>query len=622
MSLKSKPVPSLKKDEMRYAKIKTQEKSGKEPIDHQNKPDQGKIENLEVREPIDNTIIPDETEHMEIEEPTYTEDHFISKDRCYLKLQTGPTKYFVLDRKKKISEIVTIAKEKKENGRVVEPRKEGRRDLLAHFYISKLVIYPPIPELNNPAMYSFDVNTADKKFRMDPLTLDKIVGELTSMGLFYLTTKATDTVTNAINTLKNNRKYSLENMSPYPGFFILNGSFTSTNKYTIPTKEQLAESLELLNEFGGQYSSFSPKLGYICHWILMAPFSFVIKQKGLGTKMNNLLLYGTTRTGKSTISKLSGFFWNLDINLQIYSGSIVHSVYQYGVAISRSTYPIIVDEGEILFKNPDLASMLKTATHSLKARAKYNNYLQRQEEINALSPAIITSNYSKPNDGALGARIDLLEYTAENVRSKEARDAFNQRFKPEKYDGPLKVLRFIGDYVAAKIIEDPGILDENWLKVAQKLFEEMYAYADVRMPKWLKEHAHPDGVEKSFEDEQNYIISNIKALILRNAKTTNFDKETREQKPVTVRMKAEIVVRDSLEPWIYCHEPERGSDAGKIFVWIEKGIENDLRKEKDLNITLDRIAELLGGKVMRKNKPGGSKINVAVFEYDKFLDQF
>ena len=60
----------------------------------------------------------------------------------------------------------------------------------------------------------------------------------------------------------------------------------------------------------------------------------------------------------------------------------------------------------------------------------------------------------------------------------------------------------------------------------------------------------------------------------------------------------------SREPWIHYHNPKTGKDAGKEFVWIDKAIETDLRKEKHINIQLDRIAELLDGKVQRKTIKG------------------
>lgn len=642
---KSKPiVPRIKRDKTKYIEVEIPEEP--EESQHREYIADKEMQRMECMNKLDEEMqkhlaeqehleylkqqepkvpeIPEEAGYTVPEEDDFIKDEFITDQRCYLKLKSGPTKYFVIDRHLKICEIVTITKgEKGEDGTIIEPRKEGARELQAHFCIGNLVIYPSIPELNNPEMYSFNVSTKDRTYRIGPSTLDEIVSELISRGLFYHSKRAMDITTNAINALKNNDQYKIENSSPYPGFFIINGKFTSTNEYHLPTTTQLAEALNLLNDFGEHYGSFGPKLGYICHWNIMAPFSFVIKQKGLGIKLNDLLLYGTTRTGKSTVAKLSSYFWGKDFKPQLYSGSMVHSVYQFGVAIAQSTYPIIVDEGENLYTKPDLANMLKSATHALKARARYNSTLQKQEEFNALSPVIITSNNAKPNDGALGARMDILEYTASDIRSNEEREAFDHRFKPEKDNGPLKILKFIGEYVGAKIIETPGILDENWLDASHKLMKEMYEYADVEMPVWMKEHASPEGVESSFEDEQNYILSNIKALILRNAQPVRYDTEIEaEIVPITNKMKVIDVVNQSREPWIYLFEPSRGTHHGRKFVYIEKGIETDLMKDKGLNVDLDRIAEILCGEVQRKNTPSGRRIKVAVFDYNEFIDQF
>ena len=196
----------------------------------------------------------------------------------------------------------------------------------------------------------------------------------------------------------------------------------------------MAEALKIFNDFGEHYGDFAPNLGYIAHWMLIAPFSFAIKQKGIGTKLNNLLLYGTTRTGKSTIAKLSCFIWSRNINLQLSSGSHVHSPYQYGKAISKSTYPIIIDEGEELFETTELSSLIKTATHAKSARYRYNSTLNRDEEIMAFSLSIITSNYNKPHDGALGARLDLSEiyiyqYKKQRKREKNSKINSNLMYK-------------------------------------------------------------------------------------------------------------------------------------------------------------------------------------------------
>ena len=183
----------------------------------------------------------------------------------------------------------------------------------------------------------------------------------------------------------------------------------------------------------------------------------------------------------------------------------------------KSTFPIIVDEGEGLFSTPELSSLVKTATHATSARSRYNSYLNREEEIMAFSLSIITSNYDKPNDGALSARIDLIKYIKKDIRSKDKRDEFEGKFQPEVDNGPLQALNFIGDYVAAQITTDPTLLEEDWLDLSKKLWKEIYAHAGIEMPEWMVNIGSPESVEEGFEDEKAFYESNIKALILRNA---------------------------------------------------------------------------------------------------------
>jgi hypothetical protein len=331
-------------------------------------------------------------------------------------------------------------------------------------------------------MFSFTITTTDgAKSRIQPASLEEIVGELKSRGLFPQTNKAMDALTNAINALKGNGLFTAKNKSPYPGFFILDDKFVSTKSHELPNKDQMAKALKIFNDFGEHYGDFAPKLAYIAHWMIIAPFSFSIKQKGKGTKLNNLFLYGTTRTGKSTIAKLSCFIWSKNIDQQLSSGSQVHSPYQFGRAISQSTFPIIIDEGEGLFDTPELSSLMKTATHAISARSRYNSTLNREEEIMAFSLSIITSNYCKPNDGATSARLDVLNYNSRDIRSPEKRMEFEKKFQPDVQNGPLKALHCIGDYVASQITTDPSLLEEDWLELSKTLWKEIYAHAGIDM---------------------------------------------------------------------------------------------------------------------------------------------
>ena len=151
------------------------------------------------------------TSNSPITNPKYIEDNFILGDRIYNKLSSGPTVYFVVDNKKNICEMVKI-KEDKDGMRI-----EGSKTKVAYFTISRLVEYPPIPELNSSSMFSFIITGVDGKHsRIKPASLDEIVGDFKSRGLFQQNSKAMDVVTNAIKDLQINQQYQTQNISPYP----------------------------------------------------------------------------------------------------------------------------------------------------------------------------------------------------------------------------------------------------------------------------------------------------------------------------------------------------------------------------------------------------------------------
>ncbi len=168
-------------------------------------------------------------------------------------------------------------------------RIEGSKTKVAYFTISRLVEYPPIPELNSSSMFSFIITGVDgKPTKIKPASLDEIVGDLKSRGLFQQNSKAMDVVTNAIKDLQINKQYQTQNISPYPGFFILNDKLVATEKYNKPNKGQLADALNVLNEFGDHYGEFGPKLGYILHWMAICTIFICDKTKRISKQIKQL----------------------------------------------------------------------------------------------------------------------------------------------------------------------------------------------------------------------------------------------------------------------------------------------------------------------------------------------
>ena len=78
--------------------------------------------------------------------------------------------------------------------------------------------------------------------------------------------------------------------------------------------------------------------------------------------------------------------------------------------------------------------------------------------------------------------MDVLNITSKDIRSQEKRKEFKNKFQPDVQNGPLKALKYIGDYVASQITADPNLLEEDWLELSKKLWKEMYALAGIEMP--------------------------------------------------------------------------------------------------------------------------------------------
>jgi hypothetical protein len=564
----------------------------------------------------------------------------IDKRRFYNKLQTGPTKYFVVDLGKNVCEIVQVSKTKLENG--IEEWMEIRKVKQGFFSISDLKMYPAIPELKSFPMYSFVLNEKrGKSRRINPCVIEECTSKIGSLGLFTSSRKALDTTSGAINCLINCEEFKEETKPPYPGFFIIGSKLVSTREFKkLPTKKQINAALEWVEQFGEEYGDFKGVFSYMVRWQIAGPFNYALKQKhpkNLLKTMPNILLFGKTRLGKDTVANFGSFIWRRHFYSS--SGARIHSPAQFGEAISKSSLPVVVSEAETLWQNDKIMNAIKEATETTTAREIKIRMVQH--EVPSLSPMILTSNYGTPDkDAAQGSRINLFNYQTGNIRSVDEMKAFNNRFKPQDLEGPLSFVGFVGDYVGYEILNNPQRLDGEWFLVADDILKDIYKYAGRKMPGWLKDPEMPQGIEEADEREREFYISNILGYIIKNSRIEQKreplkdengnpveDEEgniqyTEDKVPVTPRKKAEDVILNAREPWIHYREIKGGKkqNRGK-FVFISKDIEKDLDKNLDIPVNLEIIADLLGGVYERRNETFGHRF-YAIFDYKHFLNLY
>ena len=141
--------------------------------------------------------------------------------------------------------------------------------------------------------------------------------------------------------------------------------------------------------------------------------------------MHWLYPYGWTRTGKSQlgiICALAPWRKHNDFTNHRIPFTKFDTEARIGHHISQDTFPIVVNEcgalGEEQYKH--LVEMIKNIVENKVARGKFTGR-HTYSEIPALSPCILTSNTSPPDDPALRARIitnPVLQQKTKQLKSK------------------------------------------------------------------------------------------------------------------------------------------------------------------------------------------------------------
>lgn len=145
--------------------------------------------------------------------------------------------------------------------------------------------------------------------------------------------------------------------------------------------------------------------------------------------------YGITKSGKSTVGIIALAVWrkhkSADKKDHQLGFNNIDSVARFGNAISKSTYPVLVNEVGALPNERYyfIVEMIKHAVENQTSRGKfvdgsYNN-------IPALSPFILTANYSPPSDPAYRRRVLLLHFTKKNCMKRKKQMNSNNGFLRE-----------------------------------------------------------------------------------------------------------------------------------------------------------------------------------------------
>ena len=443
-----------------------------------------------------------------------------------------------------------------------------------------------------------DERILPKPVRVGPAEPPDLVAWLRARGLCYHSRLAEDALNAVLSAFLRRQIAEVREEIDKPGFYQVDNRVIAVRYDPSEIdKKELREPLELLNQLAEKwYGHVQDKFAIIIKWGVVSPFIYAMKQRGKWVPW--LYLYGSSFTGKTTLGEIILSIWDLGVDYRK-SGAHIDTIPRLGHVISQSTFPVLVNEVGSAILREDVIEMMKNAVESTIARGKYVKGTYK--DYPSLAPLIMTSNKMLPKDDALLRRLLVVSFTfGERIDYEKARK-FEKNVKPH-----LQKLRFLGYYVAKRIIDNPNLLDLNWRELAEKLLEEAYREAELQIPSWIRlgiEHNPMRIYEDLRENVRNYLVKRINEEYNRFVGRIEVVEQVDEEDGVlerrrylprydtTFRERVRIVLENNLLPWAVLK-------GDKILVTT--GILEEIRKIIGDIGGLKSLAELLGWEYRRK----------------------
>jgi hypothetical protein len=229
----------------------------------------------------------------------------------------------------------------------------------------------------------------------------------------------------------------------------------------------------------------------------------------------------------------------------------------------------------------------------------YNN-------IPALSPFVLTANYSPTSDPAYRRRVLLLHFTKEELHNDEEANEFKQ-WLSERID----ILGTLGDFAAKYVIDHPDVLaTKQWEDIAKIILTELYNAAgkDKQPPSWLNYLVEQKAIEESSE-ETHFQLRAFFMDIITNAYSRHIRTLTPNQEvilDISFVSRLDFCLNNDLIPFLHKHTNRNNRSE----IAITADVFAELKKQKIENIThLRDLGNELGFEYCQR-RPGGIQTKV------------
>ena len=451
-----------------------------------------------------------------------------------------------------------------------------------------------------------------RPLEIGPAAVEDIVARLTRENLVYKRRVAEDVIGAVLRAYEEKGRATVKEEIEAPGFYWHEGRVIPV-RYEVkePSPEELKQALELLDELATQWFAHAQdRFAVVVKWGIVAPFNYVLKQRGRWLKW--LYLYGASRTGKTTLGEVVLRIWDLD-SRHARAGASIDTPARIGHVLSQSTFPTLVNEPGGVLLREDIVDLIKDAVQHAVARSKHVHGVYT--DILALSPLIFTSNRYLPRDDALLSRLLVLRFTYGERIPEDRAHEFEAKVKPR-----LGVLRYLGQYVVSRVVASPDLLSMEWEDLSEKLLEEAYAQVGLQPPGWVKlrcrveETIYEDMREavraflvKRINEEFSRFVGRVSVEIIKEEGGSSWEVIPRHD--ATFRERVLTVLRSELLSWARLKGDE---------VYLLTALADELRPVVGDIGGLKSVAELLGWEYKRA-RIGGRVVMVAATKLEDFV---
>jgi len=444
-------------------------------------------------------------------------------------------------------------------------------------------------------------------------TIKEIESMLINAGYSHNKKLMSDVLSTTINGMIDKKRAIIKDTIDNKGVYYYHDKILVVKlDVTQPNTDEIKSAINLLEELHRAYKKEATVLATVLKWGVVSIFSYARKQAGANW-FPWLYLVGAGQSGKTTLAKISAFFYGVPNDKMNIGGASFNSDYRIGVAVSRDCGLTIVNEPKATFKNENTTETVKNSVE-LKVCRKVQGKIYP-----AFSPVIFTANSFIPEMDSLYRRLFIIDFNYDQRKTGEVKKEFEKKFNVENSSRScLKELEVLGRVALRTVMKNPSLLSDDWKDFADMLIKECYTQAGFKsVPDWLQQWSR----DKELSDLDNLIIEEIQVVLVRelyNArKKVNSYGEYDDVSSKSTEFEHLFwhLLDERAFEWALPHQPWGGEQS----IFLNQGFKKLLSNHIDEIGSLKSIAQLLGWEYRRVRFGNTSKKGILV-PFSKFME--